>query len=236
MLAPRPAPADARRRPTCRSGSACRSRCSTGSCRPGSSRARRRRRPGCELVRRITDAGLPCGVMVAPVLPLLTDSAEALDALLARIAAAGATGATVLALHLRPGTREWFLAWLAREHPRAGRAVRPALPAGGLRRPGVPPGPGRAGRAAAAPPRARPARSRHCGAEPPEGAGPVRPEPDAGASRCTAPPPGRPRRHAGDAARAASAGGAVEPCVPVSRRGAETWWPVTRVSPDSLEP
>jgi DNA repair photolyase len=71
-----------------------------------------------ELVRRITDAGLDCGVMVAPVLPLLTDSAEALDALLAQIAAAGARGATVLALHLRPGTREWFLAWLAREHPR----------------------------------------------------------------------------------------------------------------------
>ncbi len=71
-----------------------------------------------ELVRRITDAGLSCGVMVAPVLPMLTDSAEALDALLGQIAAAGATGASVLALHLRPGTREWFLAWLAREHPR----------------------------------------------------------------------------------------------------------------------
>jgi len=70
-----------------------------------------------DLVRRITDAGLPCGVMVAPVLPLLTDSAEALDALLGPIAAAGATGASVMALHLRPGTREWFLAWLAREHP-----------------------------------------------------------------------------------------------------------------------
>jgi DNA repair photolyase len=71
-----------------------------------------------ELVRRITDTGLPCAVMVAPVLPLLTDSTQALDALLQRIAAAGATGATVLALHLRPGTREWFLTWLAREHPR----------------------------------------------------------------------------------------------------------------------
>jgi DNA repair photolyase len=70
-----------------------------------------------ELVRRITDAGLSCGVMVAPVLPLLTDSTEALDALLAGITAAGATGASVLALHLRPGTREWFLAWLEREHP-----------------------------------------------------------------------------------------------------------------------
>jgi len=70
-----------------------------------------------DLVRRITDAGLPCGVMVAPVLPLLTDSAEALDALLGRIADAGATGASVLALHLRPGTREWFMTWLAREYP-----------------------------------------------------------------------------------------------------------------------
>ncbi|MHA6615566.1 intein-containing Rv2578c family radical SAM protein [Pseudonocardia sp. DLS-67] len=70
-----------------------------------------------DLVRRITDAGLPCGVMVAPVLPLLTDSTEALDALLARIAEAGASGATVLALHLRRGTREWFLGWLNRERP-----------------------------------------------------------------------------------------------------------------------
>jgi DNA repair photolyase len=70
-----------------------------------------------ELVRRITDAGLDCGVMVAPVLPMLTDSAEALDALFAQIRAAGASGASVIALHLRPGTREWFQAWLAREHP-----------------------------------------------------------------------------------------------------------------------
>ncbi|WP_344015754.1 intein-containing Rv2578c family radical SAM protein [Pseudonocardia xinjiangensis] len=71
-----------------------------------------------DLVRRITDAGLSCGVMVAPVLPLLTDSTEALDALLAQVKRAGANGASVLALHLRPGTREWFLAWLAREYPR----------------------------------------------------------------------------------------------------------------------
>ena len=107
-----------------------------------------------ELVRRIADAGLPCGVMVAPVLPLLTDSTEALDELLQRIAAAGATGATVLALHLRRGTREWFLEWLTREHPRPGRALRPAVPARGVRRPGVPAGAGPAGRAAVAPARA----------------------------------------------------------------------------------
>ncbi|HKN96205.1 MAG TPA: intein-containing Rv2578c family radical SAM protein, partial [Pseudonocardiaceae bacterium] len=70
-----------------------------------------------ELVRRVREAGLPCGVFVAPVLPRLTDSAEQLDRLLAEIAAAGATGVTVLPLHLRPGAREWFAEWLRREHP-----------------------------------------------------------------------------------------------------------------------
>src|SRR3954453_8390446 len=70
-----------------------------------------------DLVRAITDAGLPCGVFLAPVLPGLTDQREHLDGAISAIAAAGATGVTVLPLHLRPGAREWFTAWLAREHP-----------------------------------------------------------------------------------------------------------------------
>jgi DNA repair photolyase len=70
-----------------------------------------------DLVRAIATAGLACGVMVAPVLPWLTDDSAALDALLADVAAAGASGATVLPLHLRPGAREWFLLWLGRYHP-----------------------------------------------------------------------------------------------------------------------
>jgi DNA repair photolyase len=70
-----------------------------------------------ELVRTITAAGLPCGVFLAPVLPGLTDDEESLDAALAAIAAAGASGVTVVALHLRPGARQWFLGWLGREHP-----------------------------------------------------------------------------------------------------------------------
>lgn len=70
-----------------------------------------------ELVRAITDAGLPCGVFLAPVLPGLTDDEESLDAALGAVAASGATGVTVLALHLRPGAREWFLGWLGRAHP-----------------------------------------------------------------------------------------------------------------------
>ena len=70
-----------------------------------------------DLVRAIRDAGLPCGVMVAPVLPWLTDSDDHLEVLLARLADAGASGVTPLVLHLRPGTKEWFMTWLAREHP-----------------------------------------------------------------------------------------------------------------------
>nr|WP_201845627.1 Rv2578c family radical SAM protein [Myceligenerans indicum] len=70
------------------------------------------------LIRAVRDAGLPCGVMVAPVLPWLTDSRDHLARLLDAVAEAGATGATVLPLHLRPGAREWYLEWLEREFPR----------------------------------------------------------------------------------------------------------------------
>jgi DNA repair photolyase len=69
------------------------------------------------LIAAIRDAGLNCHVMVAPVLPYLTDSEEHLDDLLRQIAAAGATGVTVFGLHLRGSTRGWFMAWLARTHP-----------------------------------------------------------------------------------------------------------------------
>ncbi|MGB3351541.1 MAG: Rv2578c family radical SAM protein [Mycobacterium sp.] len=68
------------------------------------------------LISAIRDAGLDCHVMVAPVLPGLTDSQEHLDALLGRIAAAGATSATVFGLHLRGSTRGWFMDWLAATH------------------------------------------------------------------------------------------------------------------------
>jgi len=69
------------------------------------------------LIGKLRDAGLPCGVMSMPILPWLTDSEESLDALFAALASAGATGVSAGALYLRPGTREWFMQWLAREHP-----------------------------------------------------------------------------------------------------------------------
>ena len=69
------------------------------------------------LISKLREAGLPCGVMAMPILPWLTDSEEALDDLFAALARAGATGVSAGALYLRPGTREWFMQWLAREHP-----------------------------------------------------------------------------------------------------------------------
>ncbi len=69
------------------------------------------------LISAVREAGLDCHVMVAPVLPHLTDSVDHLDALLGQISAAGATGATAFGLHLRGSTRGWFMAWLARSHP-----------------------------------------------------------------------------------------------------------------------
>lgn len=70
-----------------------------------------------DLISAIRAAGLSCHVMVAPVLPHLTDSVEHLDALLGRIAAAGGTSVTVFGLHLRGATRGWFMSWLARSRP-----------------------------------------------------------------------------------------------------------------------
>jgi DNA repair photolyase len=69
------------------------------------------------VVRAAREAGLPCGVFLAPVLPWLTDSVEHLDDAVRQVAEAGATGVMVSALHLRPGAREWFFTWLERERP-----------------------------------------------------------------------------------------------------------------------
>ncbi|ADG97925.1 Radical SAM domain protein [Segniliparus rotundus DSM 44985] len=70
-----------------------------------------------ELVRAIREAGFSCGVMAAPILPGLTDSREHLDQLVKELTAAGATSISAFPLHLRPGTRGWFMSWLEREHP-----------------------------------------------------------------------------------------------------------------------
>ncbi|ROR74074.1 Rv2578c family radical SAM protein [Bogoriella caseilytica] len=69
------------------------------------------------LIRAVREAGLECSVLAMPILPWLSDSEDQLDALHAALAVAGAQDVVTGALHLRPGAREWFLQWLAREHP-----------------------------------------------------------------------------------------------------------------------
>ncbi|MER6787706.1 Rv2578c family radical SAM protein [Streptomyces sp. NPDC000658] len=70
-----------------------------------------------DVVRTLTDHGIGCGVLMAPVIPFLGDEPAQLRATVRAIAAAGATSVTPLALHLRPGAREWFMAWLGQHHP-----------------------------------------------------------------------------------------------------------------------
>ncbi|MGN9780929.1 Rv2578c family radical SAM protein [Nonomuraea sp. ZG12] len=81
---------------------------------PGTPDPRRR----LETCATLNDNGIACGVLMAPILPYLTDSPAELDRTVREIAQAGATHLTPIVLHLRPGAREWWLAWLSREHPR----------------------------------------------------------------------------------------------------------------------
>src|SRR5579859_588147 len=70
-----------------------------------------------EVCATFTTAGLPCAVLMGPVVPFLSDSPAQLDATVRQIARAGATSVTPIVLHLRPGAREWFFHWLGEAHP-----------------------------------------------------------------------------------------------------------------------
>ncbi|MGH3712677.1 MAG: intein-containing Rv2578c family radical SAM protein [Micromonosporaceae bacterium] len=80
---------------------------------PGTPSPRRR----LDAVRALVDAGFACGVLMAPILPGLTDTPEQIDRTVAAIAAAGARSVTPLPLHLRTGAREWYMGWLRRTRP-----------------------------------------------------------------------------------------------------------------------
>ncbi|MGC5018668.1 intein-containing Rv2578c family radical SAM protein [Micromonospora sp. DT47] len=80
---------------------------------PGTPSPRRR----LDAVRQLTDAGFEVGVLMAPILPGLSDGDESIEATVAAVAAAGAVSVTPMALHLRPGARAWYAHWLARDFP-----------------------------------------------------------------------------------------------------------------------
>ena len=68
-------------------------------------------------VRKLNDAGIPTGIMLAAIMPGLNDDRDELAALVDAAAAAGATHITPIVLHLRPGVREVFWPWLEQHHP-----------------------------------------------------------------------------------------------------------------------
>lgn len=68
-----------------------------------------------EAIRRLSEAGIPTGVMVAPVIPGLND--HEIPAILERAAAAGAERAAFVMLRLPHGLDELFADWLERHYP-----------------------------------------------------------------------------------------------------------------------
>jgi DNA repair photolyase len=70
-----------------------------------------------EALRRLVEAGVSCGVLVAPVLPGLTDSEDQLRAVVEACAAAGASSIHGVALHLRGTVRGHYLEWLGGVRP-----------------------------------------------------------------------------------------------------------------------
>lgn len=69
------------------------------------------------LIRAARDAGLECGVLIAPIMPWLTDGTAHLDGLFGDLKEAGASWVTTIPLHLRGPVRPLMLRWLAEHRP-----------------------------------------------------------------------------------------------------------------------
>ncbi len=68
-----------------------------------------------EAVAELNRAGIPCGILIAPLMPGVNDHPRQVEQILALAAEAGAVEVGGIALHLRGEVREIFFAWL-REH------------------------------------------------------------------------------------------------------------------------
>jgi DNA repair photolyase len=77
-----------------------------------------------EAVRRLNDAGIPTGVLVAPIIPGWSDDPAQLEELAEASLDAGAVSVSPVALHLRPGTKEHFLGFLAGAKPELAKDLR----------------------------------------------------------------------------------------------------------------
>jgi DNA repair photolyase len=80
---------------------------------PGTPHPRKR----VEAVAELNRAGIPCGVLMAPVLPGISDSPRQLRQVVEACIDAGVTHVSPILLHLRPGVREEFMPWLEGAYP-----------------------------------------------------------------------------------------------------------------------
>jgi DNA repair photolyase len=80
---------------------------------PGTPHPRKR----VEAVAKLNEAGIPTGVLVAPVLPGLSDRPDQLEDVVKACAEAGATSISPILLHLRPGVKEQYMPWLEKQRP-----------------------------------------------------------------------------------------------------------------------
>jgi DNA repair photolyase len=70
-----------------------------------------------EAMRQLVDAGIPCGVMLAPIIPGITDTPESIEAVVRAAADSGASFVAPNVLNLKPGTKEWFMPVLREAYP-----------------------------------------------------------------------------------------------------------------------
>jgi DNA repair photolyase len=77
-----------------------------------------------EAVRRLNDAGIQTGVLIAPIIPGWSDDPAELERLTEACLDAGAVSVSPVALHLRPGTKEHFLGFLAGAKPELAKDLR----------------------------------------------------------------------------------------------------------------
>ena len=65
-----------------------------------------------EAVAKLTPAGIPTSVLIAPLMPGINDDPGLVREIVRRARDAGARSVTPIALHLRAGVREVFMDWL----------------------------------------------------------------------------------------------------------------------------
>jgi DNA repair photolyase len=78
-----------------------------------------------EAIRRLHEAGVPVGALVAPLIPFVND--DEMEAILAQVAGAGAQSAAYILLRLPYEVKDLFKAWLQEHRPLAAARVMAAL-------------------------------------------------------------------------------------------------------------